>query len=309
MSKAILVLLLLSTAMGVNSQTLYTKTFGDSKGQPLIYLHGGPGYNCVSFEATTAQKLADEGFFVVVYDRRGEGRSLDKQAKFTFQQTFDDLNGLYKKLGLKKATLIGHSFGGIVATLYARQYPKNVRGIVLTGAPISLQETFKTILKTTKSIYQTKKDSFNLNYITILEKMDTASLEYSTYCFAHAMQNRFYSPKQPTEAAKNIYAQFRTDTLLMKYASQMTVQPPQDFWKNEHYTTLDLTLDLKKLKAKKMKIYGLYGKDDGLYAPEQVVALQSLIGNENLKYFDHCSHNAFIDQQAQFIEALKTWIK
>ena len=292
-----------------HGQSLYVKTFGKAKDKPIIYLHGGPGYNSVNFEATTAQKLADNGFFVIVYDRRGEGRSIDSNAKFTFKETFEDINFIYKKYGIKRATLIGHSFGGVVATLFSNKYPHKIKSIILVGAPVSLQTTFKTILAKSKSIYQSQNDSVSLNYISMLETMDTNSIEYSAYCFGHAMRNGFYSPKKPTEEAKKIYSQYRTDTLLLKYSSQMSSEAPQGFWKNEKYTTINLAVILKKFKAKKMRIFGLYGKEDGLYASQQVLDLQNTIGVDNLKYFDNCSHNVFIDQQTQFIEAIKTWVK
>jgi len=290
-------------------QSIYTKTFGSSKDKPIIFLHGGPGYNCVNFEATTAQQLADKGFFVIVYDRRGEGRSTDPNAKFTFEETFDDLNDIYQKYNFTKATLIGHSFGGIVATLFAETNPKKIQSIILVGAPVSLQSTFKNILSKSKSIYQTKNDSVNLTYISMLENMDTTSIKYSSYCFGHAMQNGFYTPKNPSEEAKNIYSTFRTDTLLKKYASQMSYEAPKGFWKNENYTTIDLTKNLQSLQKQNIIIYGLYGKDDGLYSTQQVTDLQSLIGSSNLIYIDNCSHNVFIDQQIQFIDAIKTWVK
>lgn len=290
-------------------QSIYTKTFGSSKDKPIIFLHGGPGYNCVNFEATTAQQLADKGFFVIVYDRRGEGRSNDPNAKFTFEETFDDLNDIYQKYDLTKATLIGHSFGGIVATLFTETNPKKVQSIILVGAPVSLQSTFKNILSKSKSIYQTKNDSVNLTYISMLENMDTTSIKYSSYCFGHAMQNGFYTPKNPSEEAKNIYSTFKTDTLLKKYASQMSYEAPKGFWKNEKYTTIDLTKNLQSLQKQNIIIYGLYGKDDGLYSTQQVTDLQSLIGSSNLIYIDNCSHNVFIDQQIQFIDAIKTWAK
>ena len=143
----------------------------------------------------------------------------------------------------------------------------------------------------------------------MLENMDTTSIEYSSYCFVHAMQNGFYAPKNPTAEAKNIYSKFKTDTLLTKYASKMTVKAPKGFWKNEKYTTIDLTRNLQALQKQKIKIYGLYGKEDGLYSYEQVINLQNLIGTSNLKYFDNCSHNVFIDQQSQFIDAIYLWTK
>ncbi len=289
-------------------QKLYIKTFGDSKADPIIFLHGGPGYNCAGFEATTAQRLADNGFFVIVYDRRGEGRSTDPNAKFNFQQTFEDINEIYKSNSLKKASFIGHSFGGIVALLFAEKFPDKIKSVFLTGVPVSLQESFKTIINHCKEIYLEKKDSSNLGYIKQLENMDTASLEYSTYCFGHAMQNGFYNTKNPSAEAKNISTAFRKDTLA-RLASQMTYQGPQAFWKNEHYTTLDQTPLISKLLKQHIKIFGFYGKEDGLYSPEQVVKLQGILGNKNIEYLDNCSHNVFIDQQSLFINRIKDWNK
>ncbi|WP_124981278.1 alpha/beta hydrolase [Nonlabens xiamenensis] len=293
----------------VNAQDIYSKAYGNPQDKAIIFLHGGPGYNCVNFEATTAKLLADSGFYVIVYDRRGEGRSKDPNAKFTFDETFEDLNAVYQKYEISKSSLIGHSFGGVVATLFAEKYPDKIQSIILVGAPISLQETYKTIISTSKDIYKSKNDSINLNYISMLEKMDTSSIEYSSYSFMHAMQNGFYTPKNISEKATEIYAKFKTDTLLVKYSTQMTYQAPQGFWKNENYTTLDLNDNLKELKRDEIKVYALYGQDDGLFSEKQVTDLKSIIGNNNLKYFKNCSHNVFIDQQDKFINSLKGWIK
>jgi proline iminopeptidase len=290
-------------------QSIYTKSFGNKNDKPLLFLHGGPGYNCANFEATTAQQLAENGFFVIVYDRRGEGRSIDPNAKFTFKETFDDLNAIYQQYDLTKATLIGHSFGGIVATLFAEAYTEKIVSIVLVGAPVSLQKSFKNILSKSKTLYQSRSDSTNLKYIAMLEKMDTSSIEYSTYCFVHAMQNGFYSPKNPSADAKSIYSTFKTDTLLLKYGSKMSITAPQSFWKNERYTTLDLSKNLQELVKQKIKIYGLYGKDDGLYSAEQIAELQNLIGLKHVEYLESCSHSVFIDQQIQFIDFIQTWTK
>lgn len=305
--KALISTILLLSAIVANGQNIYIRTFGSNKDKPIIFLHGGPGYNCVNFEATTAQQLADKGLFVIVYDRRGEGRSEDPNAEFTFKETFDDLNFIYQKHELAKSTLIGHSFGGVIATLFAEANPNKIQSIILVSAPVSLQTTFKNIVVKSKSIYQSKKDSMNLHYVSILENMDTTSIEYSSYCLGHAMQNGFYTPKNLTTEAKSIYSKFKVDTLLKKYASQMTYQAPQGFWKNEKYTTIDLTKNLDNLKKKKINIFGLYGKDDDLYSIQQVTDLQKQIGLNNLKYFDSCSHNVFVDQQAQFIDAVKMW--
>lgn len=305
--KKILFFLCLLISYVAQAQKLYIKTFGKPQDKVIIYLHGGPGYNCVNFEATAAQKLSNQGFFVIVYDRRGEGRSEDKKALFTFQQTFDDLNSIYDTYQLKQSVLIGHSFGGIVATLFAEKYPEKIRAILLAGAPVSLQESFKHIITTCKTIYADKKDSNNLKYISMLETMDTTSLMYSSYCFQHAMMNGFYTPKKTTAQAQEIYATFKTDTLLKKYAAKMTFEGPKGFFDHEKYTTINLTNSIKNLLKKKIKFYGIYGKDDGLYSADQIKHLQNLIGKDKLLYLDQCSHNAFIDQQEVFLNTCSTW--
>jgi proline iminopeptidase len=89
----------------------------------------------------------------------------------------------------------------------------------------------------------------------------------------------------------------------------MTIQGPQGFWETEKYTSIDLTTDIKDLKSKGIRIYGLYGKEDGLYSSDQINKLAELIGKNNIMYLDNCSHSVFIDQQTTFIHNLKTWSK
>lgn len=309
MKRTVQLFAILLTAVAVNAQTIYSKAFGDPNHEPLIFLHGGPGYNSIGFEITTAEKLAESGFFVIVYDRRGEGRSPDQHAKFTFKETFDDLHDIYKKFNLENATLIGHSFGGVVGTLYAEKYPKKIKSLILLAAPVSMQETFTTILTTSKSIYEENKDSTNLKYIAMLEKMDKSTLAYSSYSFGHAMQNGFYMPKEPSEEALAIYSKLKTDTSFDGGATKMTYEGPKGFWKNENYTSIDLTQNLKKMIQNKVQIFGLYGTEDGLYSEEQALNLKKIVTAENFKYIENCSHNVFIDQQAEFIATLKTWIR
>jgi len=302
MKTLFIILFTLSTIIG-NCQSLYIQTFGEKNAKPIIFLHGGPGYNCANFEATTAQKLSEKGFFVIVYDRRGEGRSADANAKFTFEETFNDINSIYELYELTSASFIAHSFGGIVGTLYANKYPEKVNTLFLTSAPVSLQESFRHILKTCEEIYSAKNDSSNVKFIQSIEKMDTTSIQYSSSCFMQAMKNNFYSPKSRTEESKIILNILKSDSLY-KYAGAMTIPAPLGFWKNENYTTIDLTNSIKDLTAKKVKVIGLYGKDDGLYSAKQVAELGEIIGIENLFYYDNCSHNVFIDRQAEFLDAV-----
>ncbi|MBJ7429081.1 MAG: hypothetical protein JHD28_09010 [Bacteroidia bacterium] len=60
--------LLFLTSLASVGQTLYVKTFGNANDKPFIFLHGGSSYYCANFEGTTAKKLVENGFYVIVYD-------------------------------------------------------------------------------------------------------------------------------------------------------------------------------------------------------------------------------------------------
>jgi proline iminopeptidase len=162
MKQTLIFLLILSTTLFLKGQALYIKTYGDNTNKPIIFVHGGPGSNSTLFESTTAQNLANRGFFIIIYDRRGEGRSIDSTATFTYQEAFDDLNNIYKTYNIEKANIIGHSFGGLLATLYMDKYPEKVKSLIFAGALFSQQETYDHILKSVKEIYKSNNDTFML---------------------------------------------------------------------------------------------------------------------------------------------------
>jgi proline iminopeptidase len=307
MKKLIILLNLIFTTCIAHSQQLYSKAFGNTNNRALIFIHGGPSSSSVYFEATTAQKLANQGFYVVIYDRRGEGRSVDPAAKITYKEAFTDLNSIYKKYKLTKATLIGFSFGGLVTTLFTQKYPKKVNAIVLVSSLISQQESYNTILRTTKLIYQKEGDTTKANQISKIELMDKNSVEYRDSTYKHATRNGFFTLEHPNSLAKAIYATYNTDTTIIKYVKNE--ESVHTFWKNEKLKNIDISPMLSDLRSKGISIYALYGRQDGLYSIHQIGNLQKIVGLKHFIYIDNCSHTVFIDQQDKFISYLTRWLK
>ncbi|MFN4152138.1 MAG: alpha/beta fold hydrolase, partial [Candidatus Sericytochromatia bacterium] len=269
-----------------------------------IFLHGGPGSNSYSFEYSTAQKLSNEGFYVITFDQRGSGRSKTfKNSKYTFEEASNDLNDIYKKYNLKKASLIGHSFGGTVGIKFSENNIEKVDKLFLVSSPLSYQDMFKTIISNCKERYKAYKPDY-LKYIDMLEKTDPKSLDYSTNSFYNAMTCGLYNPKNTSEEAKEIYKNLFTSKDSF-YLSDSSFEPVEGFYKNEHYTTLDLKEYLSKL-SKKLKVYGVYGVDDGLFDTKQLNDIKLIVGENNFKLLENASHGVFVDQQKEFINIVKS---
>jgi len=288
----------------VKGQNLYIKTYGNKNNKTIIFIHGGPSGNATLFEGTTAQKLANQGFYVIVYDRRGEGRSTASNAKFTYEEAFQDLNSIYKKYHLKKAVLLGHSFGGLVATLYTNEYHQNVSALILAGALFSQQDTYDHILSSIKKIHN--GDSKTLNKIAYIEKLDKHSAGYRKHCFELASDENYFKMPKPTKGSKRLYADYEAGEF--SKTNIRNKNAPLLFYKNEKQNNIDTRPILKKIKKAGIPIYGIYGKNDGIFSSAQTNSLKAITGKNHFAYLDNCSHYLFVDQQNAFLLNVKNWI-
>ena len=100
-------------------------------GPPLVLVHGAVSDSRVWQPQLDA--LADE-FTVVAWDAPGCGQSSDPPESFRLPEYADVLAGLIAALGLRRAHVLGHSFGGALALELARRHPAAVATLILVGA-------------------------------------------------------------------------------------------------------------------------------------------------------------------------------
>ena len=79
-------------------------------GMPVVLIHGWP-VNSDMWEHQT-QALLENGYRVIVYDRRGFGKSTKSVGGHDYNTLSDDLAALMTKLDLHNAALVGFSMGG-----------------------------------------------------------------------------------------------------------------------------------------------------------------------------------------------------
>jgi len=83
--------------------------------------------------------LTKRGFRVIVPDQIGWGKSDRPNLHYSFHQLAANNKKLLDSLGVKRAVVIGHSMGGMLATRFALMYPETVSKLVLEN-PIGLED-------------------------------------------------------------------------------------------------------------------------------------------------------------------------
>jgi proline-specific peptidase len=114
-----------------NGVMIYYKIFG--RGNPLVVVHGGPGASHDYF-LPYLTPLARH-YQLVFIDERGSGRSqtLEDVSAYTVENMVEDVEVVRQALSLGQISLLGHSYGGVVAQAYALKYQKNLSRLILAS--------------------------------------------------------------------------------------------------------------------------------------------------------------------------------
>lgn len=109
-----------------------------ANGRTILLMHGKNF--CAGTWERTIDVLADAGYRVIAVDQVGFCKS-SKPAhyQYSFQQLAANTHALLERLGVARASVIGHSMGGMLATRYALLYPRQVERLVLVN-PIGLED-------------------------------------------------------------------------------------------------------------------------------------------------------------------------
>lgn len=120
---------------------IYYEQCGKPDGQPVLFVHGGPGGGC---------DVDDRRFFdpahyrIILFDQRGAGRSKPHACieENTTWHLVADMERLRSHLGVERWLLFGGSWGSTLSLVYAETHPERVTGLVVRGIFLVRQAEF-----------------------------------------------------------------------------------------------------------------------------------------------------------------------
>ena len=272
--------------------------FTQGEGEPALVIHGGPGIPYTK-SWSGLDSLADQYQFYY-YDQRGCGKSSRPFDKFESSNFYQNMKALDENLGLpaqigdieqirrklrqEKITLIGHSFGGFLACLYAIEFPEHVKSLILV---------------TPAEVLKIPSDSDGL-YGIIEKNLPKESLPaYKAYLKQVFDFKNVFKKSEAELVAQN--KEFIKYYNLATNNSIGDVDPPLGGWvQNACFLSMGQQHDYSKALSKiEVPVLVLYGKEDLIPLSSLDLYLEYL-PQASLKEIPNATHFPFEEQPELF---------
>ena len=112
--------------------TLYVEECGNTRGIPVLFVHGGPGAGCELYHRCF---FDPEIYRIILFDQRGCGKSTPHASleDNSTQALVADIEKIREFFNIKKWVLFGGSWGSTLSLVYAETHPDRVLGLILRG--------------------------------------------------------------------------------------------------------------------------------------------------------------------------------
>ncbi len=267
---------------------IFYRIFGS--GKPLLIINGGPGMNSDGF-VSLAKKLSAE-HQTIIYDQRGTGRSILEKtdaSTITMKLMVEDLERLRTHLKIEKWSILGHSFGGMLASYYATLYPDKIESLVLSssgGIDLDLLNYVSTNINS--KLNSTALDS--LNYWT--RKIGAGDTSY----YARLQRGMLLAPAYLYDK-KNV-------PLVAERLTQGNTAINNLVWADMQKIKFDCTRALSSF-AKPVLI--IQGKQD-IIEERTGVKAHKAFKNSRFVLLEHCGHYGWLDNEAVYFKEVKKFL-
>lgn len=138
----------------INQQaTLNVNVYNEEAEEAIILLHGGPG---TPIGMEDLGEFFKSKFRVITFDQRGTALSPCNNCDYSMEAYTNDINHIAEYFSLEKFHLLGHSWGGVYAQVYAQKHPEKIRSLFLcspgSGTGQAWKQTEKEVMQFNKSV-------------------------------------------------------------------------------------------------------------------------------------------------------------
>ncbi len=111
-----------------NAKGTYFEFNGNLNRKLVIFVHGF-GLNCQMWQWLPSNVY--NKFDILKFDLYGHGKSINPASKPSLAMFANQIKILMRKLGYKKAILVGFSLGGMIVRKFAHMFEKNLEGLII----------------------------------------------------------------------------------------------------------------------------------------------------------------------------------
>ena len=159
-----------------SGHSLYWEQSGYPQGQPVVFLHGGPGAGTTP----NHRRFFDPAHYrIILFDQRGAGRSTPYAniVDNTTDHLVSDIETLRELLGIDMWLVFGGSWGATLALVYAETHPERCLGIILRGVFLGREKELDWFLHGIRNVYPEAWQRF-VEFLPGSERGDIASAYY-----------------------------------------------------------------------------------------------------------------------------------
>lgn len=276
-----------SATIDSGDSKLHYKIFG--AGSPILLINGGPGMDSEGFEPLAKQLSANNS--VILYDQRGTGKSTCKigSETITMDKMTGDIETLRTHLGFENWIVLGHSFGGMLASYYASLHPQRISKLILSSSGGIDLELLDYVNRNIQSkLSDTERDS--LSYYN--QKIANGDTSYRTRLGrGRALAPAYVYDKRNAE---------RIAERLTRGNSTLNGL----VWDNLRRIKFNCA---PKLKSFTKPVLILHGKNDILKL-ETAIKSKNAFSNAKLIEIDNCAHYGWLDNPTAYLKCIRDFL-
>lgn len=131
--------------VNIRGKKIYYEEYGAEYDNTLLYLHGGPGASCMDF--VNQAKALSKKIRIIIFDQLGVLRSdaIAENEDYSMEYQIEILEEMRKFFGIEKWSILGHSYGGELAVLYAYIYSNSINKIILDCPSLWFEDSAKSV--------------------------------------------------------------------------------------------------------------------------------------------------------------------